>query len=320
MKKFTKISLILCAILAGAGLLSCIVGIGLGFGFGQIGEMVENGVFSFAWSDMGFQWRGGHEAEDGADDPAGGWTQLQENWEGAEVQNLDIEFRWGTLMIEPSNTSQIEAEASYRQEGKDYERSLRLKLEGDTLKVEDEFSRKNPWLLRPQGEDARLTLRIPAEMTFEDVKLDVDAATVELFTALDCQELEMKIGAGVFSDSGEATAVRAEEMKLEVGAGTMSVSRVWARKLEAVCGVGQMELGEVTASDTTVDCGVGEIFMAMTGRQEDYDYEVGTGVGSVSVGESQYDGLGTRKKVDNGGTNFIKIDCGVGSIDISFAE
>ncbi len=319
MKKFTKISLILCAVLAGAGILFCIVSMSLGFGFGQFADLVGDGAFSLIWTDSGLHW--GNDVEEGNEYREGEWTRFQETWEKAEARNLDIEYRWGTLVIEPSESNAIEAEVSYRKEGEGFERAIKLELEGDTLKVTDDFTKKNFWILRPNGDDATLTLRIPAEMAFDDVKLDVDAAEVELSTVLSCEKLDLEIGAGAFSDSGEGTAaLRAEEMKLEVGAGAMSLSEVWTHKLEATCGVGQMELGKVTAVDTALDCGVGEILMSMTGRQGDYDYEVDTGVGSVSVGESEYNGLGTSQKVDNGAVNFIKIDCGVGSIDISFME
>lgn len=358
MKNFTKVSLILCAVLAGIGIILGTIGASAGFGVGNILRMVERGMFSFDldWTDSGLKWRydGWSDMEDMIDlelvdrmeadvawtDPVDGqeewkeggdtfseWLKQQEgDWsrqldtcpEG-EVRNLDIDFAYGTLVIEPSDSGQIEVEVAYRPVWKGLNRSITPELKGDTLTIKDSLAGERKWMRWLQGQTAFLTLRIPAGITFQEVKLDVGAANVEWNSEMVCEKLNLVIGAGrMITGSEEPVLIQAQRMNVEVGAGYLGITNLKAEELNAKCGVGQMALFGVAADKTILDCGVGQITISMTGRETDYNYEVDTGIGGVSVGGTFYGGLGTHQKVDRGGRNSIIVDCGVGEVDVSF--
>lgn len=358
MKNFTKVSLILCAVLAGIGIILGTIGASAGFGVGNILRMVERGMFSFDldWTDSGLKWRydGWSDMEDMIDleladrmEADGAWTDPvdgQEEWkEGGdtfsewlkqqegdwsrqldtcpegEVRNLDIDFAYGTLVIEPSDSGQIEVEVAYRPVWKGLNRSITPELKGDTLTIKDSLAGERKWMRWLQGQTAFLTLRIPAGITFQEVKLDVGAANVEWNREMVCEKLNLVIGAGrMITGSEEPVLIQAQRMNVEVGAGYLGITNLKAEELNAKCGVGQMALFGVAADKTILDCGVGQITISMTGRETDYNYEVDTGIGGVSVGGTFYGGLGTHQKVDRGGRNSIIVDCGVGEVDVSF--
>lgn len=358
MKKFTRVSLILCAVLAGIGIILGIIGASAGFGMGNILRMVKRGMFSFdlKYTDSGLKWRydGWSDMEDIMDleladqreadeawaDPVDGqeewkeggeafsewlnkqegdWNRQFETCSEGEVRNLDIDFAYGTLLIEPSESGQIEVEVAYRPLWKGLNRTVTPELKGDTLTIKDSLTRERRWMGWMQGQAAFLTLRIPAGITFREVKLDVGAANVEWNSGMVCEKLNLVIGAGrMITGSEEPFLIQAQRMNLEVGAGYVGITNLKAEELNAECGVGQMELFQVAADKTTLDCGVGQITISMAGKETDYNYEVDTGIGGVSMGGVFYGGLGTHQKVDRGGRNFIIVDCGIGEVDVSF--
>ncbi len=358
MKKFTKVSLILCAVLAGTGIILGIIGASAGFGVGNILRMVRQGIFSFdlGFTDSGLKWRydgwsnledlvdleimGQMEAYEAWVDPVegqeewkeggdafsewlnkqeGDWNRQFETCPEGEVRNLDIDFAYGTLVIEPSDSGQIEVEVAYRPAWKGLNRSITPELNGDTLSIKDSLTQERKWMRWLQGQTAFLTLRIPAGISFQEVKLDVGAANVEWNSGMVCEKLKLVIGAGrMVTGNNERPLIEAQRMNVEVGAGYVGIRNLKAEELNADCGVGQMELFQVAADRTMLDCGVGQITISMAGRETDYNYEVDTGIGSVSMGGSFYGGLGTHQKVDRGGRNSIIVDCGIGEVDVSF--
>lgn len=328
MKKFTKVSLILCAVLAGTGIILGIIGASAGFGVGNILRMVQRGIFSFdlGFTDSGLKWRydgwsnledlvdleimdqmeadeawvdpveGQEEWKEGGDafsewmnKQEGDWNRQFETCPEGEVRNLDIDFAYGTLVIEPSDSGQIEVEVAYRPAWKGLNRSITPELNGDTLSIKDSLTQERKWMRWLQGQTAFLTLRIPAGISFQEVKLDVGAANVEWNSGMVCEKLKLVIGAGrMVTGNNERPLIEAQRMNVEVGAGYVGIRNLKAEELNADCGVGQMELFQVAADRTMLDCGVGQITISMAGRETDYNYEVDTGIGSVSMGGSFY--------------------------------
>lgn len=352
MKKFTKVCLIICAIFVGLGLLLTVIGVSRGFGIQQFRRMAWDGIFSIGpedWyldediSDTTGQWEnieedaveGADASEDTAEDADAieetmdsaiehdhanegdaGWNQVSGNWTVEKVENLDIQFGYGTLRIEPSDSGNIEVEVGYRNS---HSRAIGMKLDHDTLKIRDTINKHH--LLSHNKGDAVLTIRIPEEKVFREVDLDIGGACVYVNTGIRGKELDITLGAGeMLNQSDTAAALHADEINLEIGAGNMELDGIKARELSVECGTGQMELSGVDAENTDVECGVGKITMSMADEQEAYDYEVECGIGQVLVGEASYSGLGRSKTVQNGGERFMDIDCGLGEIDISFEK
>lgn len=322
MKKFTKISLIVCAALAGLGVIFCLVGGILGFRTSELGQMARNGVFSlnpfvYEWDHQEESWE---KEESGKESGQGDWTQNTVSWPSETVKELDVEFDFGTLVLQPAETDEFEVTAKYRNIWGDYSRRIDCKMDGDTLKIRDTAGKKIRKLFSCTAEDARLVIRIPEDTFFEKISMKIGAAQVQLDTMLAAADIHMELGAGSAAGNRRELMLKADKVQLEIGAGSMELEGIQADELDVECGTGELSLSGVTARDVDVECGIGQITMGATGQQEDYDYEIQCGIGQVVLGNDSYSGLGQTRKISNQSSRFMSIDCGIGEIDITFSE
>lgn len=300
MKRFTKVCLIVCGVLAGLGLLFGIIGLSMGFGVRQFLAMANAGAFNISWSDDGVKFFSREDADREQDASAGtdsDWSSDTKTFAAASVQKLDMELDFGTLYMELSQGGDIEVEMNYRSVWGNYSRKIDCMLEEDTLKIQDSVQKSVLKLFTCESKDATLVVRIPEGKVFEEVELDIGAADVVVKTGLNSKKTDFTIGAGHMTLSGVETG----ELDLE-------------------CGAGQMELRDVTARDISAECGLGQITMDVNGAEEEYNYEIECGIGRVAVGDSEYSGLGNSKKINNGANQSMSIDCGVGEVVVSFAK
>lgn len=321
MKKFTKVSLIVCGILAALGIIFCIIGFSMGFGFRQFWNLAENGAFSWGnWTE----WEAFSTHKETLTDNMDNWSVVSDSWETGSVKNLDVEFDFGTIELVSSTSGEFEVNVDYRNEWRNYTRSINWELENDgTLKIRDDGSNKIMRLFRYGNQDAILTIGIPKDQYFEKVKLEIGAALVSVETGISCDKADISVGAGELEcaeDASGGTILMAQEVKLEAGAGHMFWVGIETDILKAECGVGQMELSRVTAGDTKIDCGIGYVSMGMTGQETDYDYDIECGIGQVTVGSRSYTGLGHSKQINNDGAKKMKVDCGIGEIEVYFQD
>lgn len=93
-----------------------------------------------------------------------------------------------------------------------------------------------------------------------------------------------------------------ERVELEVGAGQADVRGLITQKLELEVGAGQANV-------------------ELIGMQKEYNYDIECGVGNVVIGGTSYAGLGTEQSVENeGATKQIRVECGVGEVQVNFTE
>lgn len=300
MKRFTKVCLIVCGVLAGLGILFGVIGLSMGFGVRQFLTMAEAGAFNISWGDDGVEFFGSEDADREQDASAGtdsDWSSGVKKFSAESVRKLDMELDFGTLYIEPSQGDDIEVEMNYRSVWGNYSRRIDCILEEDTLKIQDSVQKSVLKLFTCESKDATLVVRIPEGKVFEEVELDIGAADVVV-----------------------KTEFRSGETDITIGAGHMTLSGVETGELDLECGAGQMELRDVTARNISTECGLGQITMDVNGAEEEYNYEIECGIGRVAVGDSEYSGLGNSKKINNGADQNMSIDCGVGEVVVSFAK
>ena len=58
----------------------------------------------------------------------------------------------------------------------------------------------------------------------------------------------------------------------------------------------------------------------MLANENDFNYEISTGVGDVRIFDSEFRGLGGAKKISNGSDKEIVIHAGVGDMEIYQAD
>ena len=96
------------------------------------------------------------------------------------------------------------------------------------------------------------------------------------------------------------------------------VEQFEVKELNIDCGAGQAELTGTVTHESEIECGVGSIDLALTGGQNEFDYELDCGIGQLRVGDESYTGLSNKRSIDNGTGKLMDIDCGIGEVQVSF--
>lgn len=111
-----------------------------------------------------------------------------------------------------------------------------------------------------------------------------------------------------------------EKIELKVGAGTLIADELTAEKMELDIGAGSANISHASFDEGELKVGTGEMKIKLAGYQNDYDYQIKCGVGSIRFGTSEFNGLGTKQERSAGGSREVKLSCGVGSIQADFEE
>ena len=97
-----------------------------------------------------------------------------------------------------------------------------------------------------------------------------------------------------------------EEIDIDAGVGTVAMS------------------GDSLRADIRekgkLEGGVGEVRLTLAGKEDDFNYKVEYGVGGAVIGGEKHSGLGGDYEVDNDAAKDIKVECGVGSVELLFEE
>lgn len=109
-----------------------------------------------------------------------------------------------------------------------------------------------------------------------------------------------------------------KEADIDVGVGTLEANDFLCEKLELDCGVSEALINGRITGDCKITGGVGSVTMNLDNAEEEFNYKVECGIGSVDVGGNSYSGLGSSKKIDNGADWMMDIECGVGSVEINY--
>ena len=202
---------------------------------------------------------------------------------GTEIQKLELDIRYGDVRIAVADGDNISVQAE--NPGTYFKEMVE---DGDTLVLLDE---------RPTGEKAlTLTVLLPERML---------------------KEISIDLGAGQFS----AERLEAEEVSLDLGAGKGTVNQVTAMDdADFSVGAGELEVALFSGNQLEVDCGTGQLTLCAEGTEDDYNYNLEFGIGSIRLGERSYSGIGGEESMDRGAAKDMDIECGIGEVVVTFTD
>ena len=224
MKKFTKIALIIAAVVGGIGI-CCLVGaVAKGLTWRMVADMATDGRFSFGPEDF---------ADFGIGD---GWNETKDaQVKGSVIQveeafgSLDVELGAGKVEISYADVERVEVEQEETP-------GFRCYVEESTLHVEGgkKFGVNN--------NNAKIIIRIPRKYSFAEFELKVDAgkATVDGIVANE---------ASIDVDAGKATIKKLDAKKVDASAdaGELYLEVVGKKEnysYNLECDVGTIRIGE----------------------------------------------------------------------------
>ena len=289
MRKFSKITLIIAGVAGAVGLGLTIGGTAMGATVAGLNFRKENWgqmLHSVVTQHVTFRDDGAWEED---------WDELQKLqpskstddsviYQTDTASSLHILLSTDQLAFSEYDGKEICIEVTGNKKDK-----VRVGQEGDELVIEGIGRVK----------DRNITVKYPRGYLFEDVSANVAAGTVQICNDFAADDMEISMAAGEFTNSGSLTA---NDLEISVGTGNAEFKNLEIQNLEGECGVGNIELH-------------------MNRTEKDYNYEISCGAGSVEIGDSSYEGIGNEKKISNpGAEGTMKLECGIGTITVDFAE
>lgn len=316
MKKFMKI----CAIMA---VVMLMLGAALAFaaarvrGSAMITQVVDSvtggrlrvnfGNVSIPW---GVYWTDGWKYElDVSDVYDGSHTILQgdvrEYSLGSDVQSLDIEM--GGYIFE----TVASADDSFYLTTKDAEK-FQCYVENGVLHLKA----VNANIINIGiSNERRIILSIPKDQFFEKVELELGAGQVTLDN-LRADKVSLEVGAGQIIGRN----MQVGELEVSVGAGQVDLPGMNVDVLDVEIGMGELVGTGSIQKSGNLECSMGNLELTLSGREQDFNYELEVAAGSLTLGRNSYSGLARERNIQNGADKNMEIECSMGNVTILFSE
>lgn len=161
-----------------------------------------------------------------------------------------------------------------------------------------------------KNDETYLDITIPSDYEFEKIVITTGAGTV-VAQALRAEKLELTLGAGEVTVDYLCVS---KEADIEGGVGKLTVKDGVLHNLDAEMGVGKANIRASIRGESDLETGVGDFELTLLGGKESYKFDATTGIGSCKIGDEKIVG----EKVIGSGDNKIDIDCGIGSVTVTF--
>lgn len=338
MKPITKFFLILCSVLILLGF----TGIGVSIAMGvQPAQLLDLAHYPGKFNEQKLEIIDDIEAALGTDTdssrPKTSYPEsdAEEYYEFRDIEQMDFDFNVCTLDIQTHGKDYITLEAQ------NVSNTFQCRQEENTLFLKDERTYLKEKDVREYG--LQLKLCVP-EKSFKDIDITVDAGNITI-GQLSAKNMAINGGAGTFLVS----ALSGDNMDIDIGSGELTVGALSGKDITLDIGVGNLKADSISVSeDCSIDsgtgnvtlnqydgknldisCGVGNVSVLASGKKEHYNYSLDCGVGNIRLSHElhteghhhqEHDDLGCHMDIQNNADRDIRIDCGLGDLELNFME
>lgn len=328
MKKFTKVSLIIAAILGGVGILFCGISSLMGGGYGTIRQMARNGKLNYGnwhvkpygvyYSDWDEAWEDWDESWEDWDES---WDDLDEEID-ADLEDIDIgDIETGDIDVGDLDTDiwgthhdsdhqsgyDGTAENTYTFAAAEIE-NLRLDVNAAVIDFKEGTDDENVvvklYRIHESYYDNKVengTLTVEYDTKHHYRTNNHAKIIIEIPAGMQFDIVDLNIGAA----DAEIGGLSCKELTLYIGAGELTTTGFTVtEKMTVSLGAGALDIGGGTYKDVSLDCGVGELYMAGTVN--------GNLVADCGIGEVELELLGKNEEDYN-----YKISCGLGEVEVN---
>lgn len=217
------------------------------------------------------------------------WSSTEQN-----IRNLHIELGQTELHIIPGNSFVFTADRKIDS----------IAVTGDTLHIKhtekdsETFGLFKSYLFEKEIPPLKATLTVPYNVFFENITLEIGMGEFESKMPLKCKRSTINVGLGSCS--------------LE----DFSVTDYF----ETECDMGSLTIQGTIDGTSKIQCGMGTVKLITQGNPDDYNYKTKVGMGSIQIGDKTFEGLSNKERFSSTAKNYLDIDCGMGSIIISFVD
>ena len=215
----------------------------------------------------------------------------------SQVNTLNMEIGFTNLVIKQGDTLKVETNND----------RITCTQKGNTLEIKEKSHK-----LFSNSKVGELILYVPDNLYFDNVDISTGAGKVNI-EELKTKRLDFELGAGKTTISNLNVT---EKCDIDGGAGKLDITSGNINNLDLDIGVGESNITSTITGKSSIEAGVGSLSVNLNGGKELYKVDVEKGIGSIRV-----DGNEASNNSSYGtGENYIKVDGGVGSIKINFAN
>ncbi len=203
-----------------------------------------------------------------------------------DIRSIEVELDMADLNM----TAEERAGVSVSMDEKAEDLGITVYQEGSRLIVRQ---RENSGFWEELG---LVQITVPYGIVFDEVECDNDAGNCRL------------------------DGIQAAEMEIHTDAGNMEVLGASAGKLDISADAGTACFQGSVAREAQVESGLGSVELLLDGKEEDFNYQIEVGMGSVEINGKSHSGLGVELKRDNGAAKRMSLDVGMGTAAVNFTE
>lgn len=302
MKKSTKITLILAAILMLTGGIMALVCMVLGADWDDLELYLKN---PFQQEE---DWNDSFDIIINSDN-ADTWT-----FDDEKIVGLDLDIEAGTLMIQYSEDTICRVIAENGRKG------LRCKVKNGVLIIEEDDSIHTlvDW---KEDETPYIVVTLPSKVVEEEllqsVQISVGAGNV-VAKSLVAKSVQMDVDAGAIACEGLWVRGHCD---IDVDAGSVTIEKGHVEDgLQIDIDAGQVSYAGYLQCDWQVEVDAGSVTMDLDGSLMDHNYQIQYDLGQVQVGDKVYDGLSDTVNLKHGASHHAQIQCSMGQVNVSFSK
>ena len=180
-----------------------------------------------------------------------------------------------------------------------------------------------------EGEDYKVEIHYLSsdEMSYEvknDTLICVERNTKEFKNRQNSMTIYVPKGVAlnkvnIASGMGDSTVTNltAANIVVENGMGDFDAKEVICETIDVELGMGDAKIAGTIKGDINIDNGMGDVKLDLTGKRQDYNYDIDRGMGSIKIAGTKHEGMGEVKE-DNKAPNTIVVSNGMGDTEIEF--
>lgn len=161
--------------------------------------------------------------------------------------------------------------------------------------------------------DRELVLTVPKGICWEEAEINAALGGVEM-DVLTAKKAELDADMGNISIS----SLIVDSLEIDADMGNVELDDAAVRGLDAEANMGSIEFSGTVDGDIDAKAGMGSIELTLRQDISDFDYEITSDMGSVTLDGEDYSGVNTKMKLNHDSGRTLTADSSMGSIDIYF--
>lgn len=160
-----------------------------------------------------------------------------------------------------------------------------------------------------------ITLYLPSNYMLDEFRLDAGAGEIDV-SSLRATGADLRIGAGRVA----MDAITCDTLAIQGGAGEIRMENALIKEANVQSGGGTVRINGAILGNSRFESGVGTLVLDLKGNEEDYRFEVSSGIGDVRINDTKVTGTGKNTVGNSDAPYFFRINSGIGSVTIQIAE